>query len=154
MSSSADEAPARVSHMIHGCIGVSNQYLGRHAAAAASFAQSLETLRYMTPSEDMPRVRIHILPVVGFSMNEQDVTFNLLIAFRNAGRYSECVAEGFRSMSVNPDFTEGAALQLVFSFVDWTASPALLDSLSAVEKKEIATGRLRLPEGATLLSEV
>lgn len=150
LSSALNSSPPRVSHMIHGCIGVANQYLGKHEAAAASFAQSLETLRAMSASAP---VRVHLLPLVGFSMNEQDVTFNLLVALKNTGRYEECVTEGFNSMSVNPDVSVGAGLILLFSFVDWSASPALMDALDTVQRRELASGRLTLPEGRSLRAE-
>ena len=140
--------------MIHGCLGVSNQYLGQHTEAAQNFRDALDTLHFMSPSPESPPVQIHVLPNVGFSMTERDVAFNLLLALKNAGSCERCLMEGFKVMNVNPDMTEGSALLLLFSSVDWNASIALREAVDAVEKREKASGRLLLRENTTLYSEV
>lgn len=133
-----------VPHMILGCLGVVNQYLGRYNAAVQSFEGALASLA--ATGKDT-------LPYVGFSMSGDDVMFNLLSSLNGDRSFERCVALGLQAMKL-PRLLEGGGIVMTFSFVAWDSSEEVKEKLARVQAEETAAGRMVLNPDTTLQSEV
>jgi hypothetical protein len=130
--------------MILGCLGVVNQYVGRHDLAAQNFNGALASLA--ATGKDT-------LPYVGFSMSGDDVMFNLLSSLNGNHAFEKCVDIGLQAMKL-PRLSEGGALIMTFSFVTWDSSEEVKEKLVALQGEETAAGRLILTGDTSLHSEV
>jgi hypothetical protein len=142
------ESPIRAtSHLIFGCIAISNQYLGNTAQAIDSFNAALA-------SESLQRIdgaAVAPLPFSGFSMSHSDIIFSMIITTKNAGLYEQCLMSGLQYMNLAGQPKHGTSMLLVFSFLDWKASAASVNGLGA---DAVSRGLLSLCENCTLSSEV
>lgn len=142
------ESPLRpLSHLLFGCLALSNQYLGK----------ALEAVRYFNAalaSESLVRAEssaVAPLPSLGFSMSRSDIIFSMLMTLKNAGFHEQCLVTGLEYMNISSQSKYGASLLLAFSFVDWTTSAARVD---AIGRDAASRGLLSLCENCTLSSEV